>query len=263
MNRNRIFILLGALALTTLSGCFQNAQLRGAVIIPAETHSNTTTIITRRGPPPHSPTHGHRHRHQNHDLQFDSDFGAYLVIGSPGLYFYNDYYMRFYGGVWQITARLDRPWHSAQRHQVPHNLREHHAKQRHAKEHREERRHERHEKKHQRRDDRHEAPRHGHRRHQHGHELTYDTGISAYRIRKRPGIYFYNDRYIRQHRGVWQTTKKLNGKWRRAKEHHVPAALMKSKHRKKNKKDKHERHESYNDRPNKHRNQLQDVWRGN
>lgn len=260
MNSKRIFFLLTVLALIILSGCVRNTQVRGVMVVPAETHSHTTTVITHY-PPPHAPAHGHRHRYYNHDLQFDAGFGAYVVIGSPGLYFYDDHYLRYLNGSWQYSIRLDKPWRPARQQLVPRKLWERHAKK-HRQERREQRHEDRHELRHEERrraedhrhyDEHRAAPRHGHRRDHHGRTLTYDAGIGAYRIVKQPGIYFYNDRYLRQYRGTWQVTKKLNGKWRVAKEQYVPAKLWKKRVLKKRKYEKQERREHEHRRSDEHR----------
>jgi hypothetical protein len=246
MNSKHIFILLTVLTVIVLSGCVRTTQVRGVMVVPAETHSHTTTVITHY-PPPHAPAHGHRHRYYDHDLQFDAGIGAYLVIGSPGVYFYDDHYLRFVNGSWQYSIRLNKPWRPAKQTFVPRKL-----WQRRANEIRQQRHEQRHENRHEerrqaenhRRDDRHrDAPRHGQRRNYHGHTLTYDAGIGAYRIVKQPGIYFYNDHYLRNYRGTWQVTKKLNGKWSVAKERYVPAKLWKKRVLKKRKYNERQTHE--------------------
>lgn len=251
MNSKRIFILLTILTLITLSACVRTTQVRGVVVVPAETHSHT--VITRHEFPPHAPAHGHRHHYHNHDLRYDAGLGVYVVIGSPGLYFYGDHYLRFIDGRWQFRGQLKKPWRAAQQRHVPRKLRERYERDHRANRH--ESRHEkkRYEEKHGHRDEYRDAPRHGHRRNYQGQRLRYDAGIGAYRIIKQPGIYFYNDRYIRQSRGVWQVTKKLNGKWRTAKEKHVPSNLWRKKNR--NHK-KHERRE-HDNRRNERRSEKQ------
>lgn len=231
----RAHILLPLLlAILFLSGCYT----RGVLVIPAETHSHSTTVVTRHVPPPHAPAHGHRHRHHDHELRFDSGFGAYLVINVPGLYFYNDHYMRFHNNGWQITNRLNGKWRAARQNDVPRKLKNRHAKKHRTENRKEHRNEHRKEDRREQRRDQHEAPKHGHRRHHHNHELRFDAGIGAYTIRKQPGIYFLNNRYLRHHRGAWQTTKKLNGRWRAAKDKEIPRKLKKAKQTKKEKRNK-------------------------
>lgn len=232
MKTNRISILFPlALATLFLSGC----NTRGVLVIPADTHSHTT-VVTRYAPPPHAPAHGHRHRHHDHDLRFDTDFGAYLVISMPGIYFYGDHYIRFYNNSWQITTRLKDKWRPARQNDIPRKLKTRHAKKH---QHRDERRN-KHRNEHRRDEHRNDAPKHGHRRHHHNHDLSFDSKIGAYIILKQPGIFFHNDRYIRHHRGAWQTTNKLNGRWRTARDEEVPRKLKSTKHAKKERKQKRE-----------------------
>ena len=48
----------------------------------------------KKGPPPHAPAHGYRHKNQDGiQLQFDNNLGVYIVITMPGVYFYNGFYM--------------------------------------------------------------------------------------------------------------------------------------------------------------------------
>lgn len=233
MNSRQIFILISILALISLSGCVRSTHVRGTVVVPAQTH--TTTVITHYDPPPHAPAHGYRYRYYDYDLEYYSDLGAYVVIGTPGLYFYGGNYLRFINGVWQFSIELGKPWRPALERHVPRRLYD-----RYKREQRLERRDHRYEERHEHRDHRHKPPRHGHRRHHDGYNLTYDAGIGAYRISKQPGIYFYNDRYIRFYRGKWLESRKLNGKWRTAREQYVPRKLWQEKARKIKKQDRRE-----------------------
>lgn len=266
MNRHHVLTLLAILPLAALSGCFQTAQVRGTLVLPIETHRHTT-VTTYYEPPPFSPANGYRYRYYDNELLYDAGFGAYVVIGSPGLYFYNGHYVRYYDNRWQTRNRLQEVWRPAGERGVPRKLRERHARRHHAEEHREERRRDRHERRHEERHERHEhrhddAPRHGHHRRYQGYDLTYDADIGVYRINKRPGIYLYNDRYLRRHRGAWQSSNKLNGVWQPAERQQVPDGLLKREHRKKEKHERDGREERRDDRQQQpRRNQLQDVWR--
>jgi len=207
MKKTRFYTLSITLSFGLLSGCYAGAQTRATIVVPVESQPHTTTIVRRHAPPPHAPAHGYRYRHYDNDLQYDSGFGAYIVIGTPGLYFYGGNYMRRHNNRWQITGRLRNAWRPAGEHDIPlllRNTRPHNA-----------------------------APRHGFRRTYQGHELSYDTGVGAYAIIDRPGVYFHNNRYLRRHNGVWQSSKKLNGGWLSATERHVPRKLKKAKHSKK------------------------------
>jgi hypothetical protein len=257
MNRNRIYSLP---IILSLSGCYGG----GVLVIPAETHSHTTTIITHNAPPPFAPAHGYRHHYRDHELQFDTAYGVYLVINSPGLYFYQDHYIRFYNDGWQITSRLQDRWRPARQSDIPSRLnlairrdKKRHAVQqlrhdehndRHRNEHRNEQRDNHHPKQYA---DRHETPRHGHRRHYQEQELRFDARIGAYIIVNQPGIYFSDNHYLRLHRGAWQTANKLDGRWRVAERQEVPEKLTKARHAKKDKPVK----------IDQHGNQYKESWR--
>ncbi|MCX4189573.1 hypothetical protein [Methylophaga sp. OBS3] len=75
----------------------------------------------RGGPPPHAPAHGYRHKHYNHDLEFDSRLGVYAVIGRPDYYYWDSRYYRYYDGYWQFAADLDGRWYRDDGH-VPRQL---------------------------------------------------------------------------------------------------------------------------------------------
>jgi hypothetical protein len=69
----------------------------------------------RPGPPPHAPAHGYRHTHrrsdgQRLDLVFDSGLGVYVVVGIPGRYYSDGYYLRLDGDQWYASADLDSGW---------------------------------------------------------------------------------------------------------------------------------------------------------
>ena len=225
MKSHHIYSLLPIVLIALLlSGCYS----RGVLVIPAETHSHsthTTTVITRYVPPPHAPAHGYRHHHHDHDLRFDTAFGAYVVINMPGLYFYDDHYLRYYDDRWQVTTRLNERWRPARENDIPRKLKmakQRDKKNRYAEEHRHEHREEH-------RRDHHDGPEHGHHRRHQDHDLNFDARIGAYVVLQQPGIYFHNNHYLRQHRGVWQTSKAINGRWRTAKNNEIPDRLMKAK----------------------------------
>ena len=64
----------------------------------------------RSGPPEHAPAHGYRRHLHGHDLSFDSELGVYVVVGSPGLYFWDDFYWRLRDGFWLRASVFDGPW---------------------------------------------------------------------------------------------------------------------------------------------------------
>lgn len=64
----------------------------------------------RGGPPDHAPAHGYRKKYHDHDLMFDSGVGVYVVVGSPGFYFWDDFYWRLRDGIWIRASAFDGPW---------------------------------------------------------------------------------------------------------------------------------------------------------
>jgi hypothetical protein len=86
----------------------------------------------RRGPPPHAPAHGYRHKHDvahgGVDLIFDSGLGVYVVVGWPDHYWHLDRYYRFANGLWMVSARIDGGWADCEPGRIPDGLREKHAR---------------------------------------------------------------------------------------------------------------------------------------
>lgn len=77
----------------------------------------------KKGPPPHAPAHGYRHKHHKHDMIFDSGVGAYVVVGWAEHYFDNGVYFRYRDGRWQIGLSLEGgDWKDARDHEVPRGL---------------------------------------------------------------------------------------------------------------------------------------------
>ncbi len=102
-----------------------------AVCAPlACTHVHVPLLPTARaegrGPPPHAPAHGYRHKHHVHgadvELVFDSGLGLYVVVGWPGHYWYDGYYYREVDGAWQLSVRLDTGWSAAPAKRLPPGL---------------------------------------------------------------------------------------------------------------------------------------------
>jgi hypothetical protein len=86
----------------------------------------------RRGPPPHAPAHGYRHKqdvqHGGVDLIFDSGLGVYVVVGWPDHYWHRDHYYHFADGVWMVSARIDGGWADCAPGRIPDRLRHKHAR---------------------------------------------------------------------------------------------------------------------------------------
>lgn len=64
----------------------------------------------QHGPPAHAPAHGHRKKMHGHELSFDTGVGVYVVVGSPGLYVWDDFYWRLRDGIWLRAVAFDGPW---------------------------------------------------------------------------------------------------------------------------------------------------------
>jgi hypothetical protein len=201
----RSALLLALLSITLLAGC------RTVAVIPVGTHSTVTH--SQHVYPPRHPGHGHRHHYYGHDLEYDTDFGAYMVLGYDGIYFYNDVYLRFYAGGWQITSSLNGTWYDAEHRHVPDRLWNH-------------RRYNRH----HRNSPPPHAPAHGHRyRHDHGVDLVFDSGVGAYIVLGFDDLFFFNNNYMRFYDGNWHHADRHDGRWRRANDRHVPHKLRKAR----------------------------------
>lgn len=279
MKTNRIYALLLTLSVLTLSGCNTRGLL--VIPTESHRHTTTVvTHAPPPHAPAHGHRHRHRHGHElRFDISFGAYLlinspGLYFHNGHyirrhDGGWQVTDHLK----GTWKPAQqhhvprklknakRHKKQRHSNQRHDNIDNghrreSRREHRRADHEADHRRESRkehrradreadHRRESRREHRRADSHnaghETPRHGHRRHHHGHELSYDSGIGVYLIAKKPGFYFYNNHYYRQHRGKWQTSNKLNGKWRAASHDEVPRKLKAGKKFRKNK-DRHDTH---------------------
>jgi len=90
--------------------------MTGCAIYPAQHYS------TGYGPPPHAPAHGYRHKHDNHDLVYDSGLGVYLVSGYPGYYFQDNSYYRHDNDGWYYSKQVDRDWQQYRQDRLPPGL---------------------------------------------------------------------------------------------------------------------------------------------
>ncbi|WP_022665122.1 hypothetical protein [Desulfospira joergensenii] len=87
-----------------------------------------------KGPPPHAPAHGYRHKHQGYDLEYRDKAGAYIVLNVPETWFYDDLYIRVSSdGEWFVSADLEGGWRIAAGNEVPYSLKEYKKKGRHKK----------------------------------------------------------------------------------------------------------------------------------
>jgi len=240
----RSVLLLAVLSITLFAGC------RTVAVIPVGTH--TTVSSSHHAHPPLHPSHGYRHHHHDHELVYDSDFGAYLVLGYDDVYYYNNLYFRFYSGAWQSSIRLGGTWRHAEHRHLPGKLRGHKRYKRH-----------------HRHSPPPHAPAHGHR-HSHidGVDLVFDSSIGVYVALGFDDLFFFDNHYMRYYDGYWHHANRYDGGWLRAKDKHVPHKLRKA--RKKHKKDffKRVRHQYRHDhrkyRENReYRRKHKDRWNRN
>ncbi len=64
-----------------------------------------------RGPPPHAPAHGYRHKLPNGaELIYDTGIGVYVVAGLADLFFSSGLFYRFINGSWKASAGPGGPW---------------------------------------------------------------------------------------------------------------------------------------------------------
>jgi len=76
-----------------------------------------------KGPPPHAPAHGYRHKHQDGvELEYDSQLGVYFAVKIPSVYFFNNLYLRLSGGNWEVAANFNGPWRQEAVGEVPYKL---------------------------------------------------------------------------------------------------------------------------------------------
>jgi len=76
-----------------------------------------------KGPPPHAPAHGYRHKHHDGvELAYDSRIGVYFAVKVPSVYFYNNLYMRLSDRNWEVAANFNGPWQPEKEGQVPYKL---------------------------------------------------------------------------------------------------------------------------------------------
>jgi hypothetical protein len=66
------------------------------------------------GPPAHAQAHGYRRKHiDGLELVYDSAYGVYVIVGMPNHYYCDGHFYRMYGGVWEVSLRVDANWSPA------------------------------------------------------------------------------------------------------------------------------------------------------
>jgi hypothetical protein len=122
MNRKKISILI----VLMLSVCVAFSACRSRVRYSQT--GNPQINKKHTGPPPHAPAHGYRHRHSNGvELVYESNIGAYVVVGYTDHYFYRDKYYRFGGASWEVSLNIKKGWEPVSAKKLPPGLRKKHA----------------------------------------------------------------------------------------------------------------------------------------
>lgn len=198
-------VLLVLLSILAFTGC------RTVMVVPANSHSTVThsTIIV----PPSAPANGYRLYYHGLEMVYDSDFGAYAVVDFDGIFYYNNFYFRFYNSGWQLAERHNGTWRHADDRRIPQRLRNHKRFKRYIK---------------------HapppHAPAHGYRlHHQQGVDLVFDSGIGAYIVLGFDDLFFFDNHYMRFYDGYWYFSDRYDGRWRRAVSEPVPHRLRQAR----------------------------------
>ena len=93
------FVITTTCALLMTASCSEDVVYRRP--IPGRKH----------GPPAHAPAHGHRRKYvEGVELIFDAGMGVYVVVGCVDHYYYDGYFFRLDGDVWQVSLYPDRGW---------------------------------------------------------------------------------------------------------------------------------------------------------
>jgi hypothetical protein len=75
------------------------------------------------GPPAHAPAHGYRRKHVDGlELVYDSTYGVYMIVGIPDHYYWDGHFYRIYGGIWEVSFRVDADWAPATTVSLPPGL---------------------------------------------------------------------------------------------------------------------------------------------
>ncbi len=116
------------LACTVIASLAAACAPISSITIGSETRPASRIEGARRpGPPPHAPAHGYRQKHHRSDggevdLVFDSGLGVYVVVGVPGRYYWDGYYLRVDGDQWYASVSLDGDWEKRGARKLPPGL---------------------------------------------------------------------------------------------------------------------------------------------
>ena len=123
-------LVASALALFAAAalGCVSHHQHRPARATVVHHPAPAKMVVVHKGPPPHAPAHGYRHKHGGGtDLVFDKGLGVYVVVGHKTTYHDGRRFYRLRGNIWQVSAKIGRgTWVSISTADIPHGLRLHH-----------------------------------------------------------------------------------------------------------------------------------------
>jgi hypothetical protein len=116
MNRTKIVLFAALLSLAiAMPACRSTAVYRRT--------SSPEVVAKQTGPPPHAPAHGYRHKHREGvDLVYNSEIGAYLVMGHDHYYFHNDRFYRLTNGSWEVSVEIGGKWRTIPHKKVPPGL---------------------------------------------------------------------------------------------------------------------------------------------
>ena len=107
-----------------LNRCLLSTILVGAVMMISScaTYPDQRGAGYYDGPPPYSPEHGYRYRHQGHDIVYDANLGVYIVLGQQDYYYYDNNYYRRDGDRWYYSRDLNRDWRDHRGDNLPAGL---------------------------------------------------------------------------------------------------------------------------------------------
>jgi len=102
----------------SLTSCSGTVRQKKTSPYPA----STETVVSKKGPPPHAPAHGYRHKHGNVILVYQSSLGIYAVDGHKDYYFHEGDFYRSHKGKWQMSVHFEGPWKKVSKSKLPKEL---------------------------------------------------------------------------------------------------------------------------------------------
>lgn len=77
----------------------------------------------QKGPPPHAPAHGYRRKNQDgFAIQFDPHIGVYILLNYPMHYYWNGIYYRKNKNRWESTKDINKKWKRVEKQKMPKGL---------------------------------------------------------------------------------------------------------------------------------------------